>query len=267
MFCVAWNMILQKNVALNCIKSNGFSLIFRHVWFLYLSGNQPNGVPDHFGLTLNRANGGAKTRDKRGVTVCRVVGTGPCKANHHCCSGFCGKNEKCQTASPTDTATEESRIQRRRDGERCTADPQCRSRCCNPDTMKCGKKKHLCMEDVEKQKKKNGASCRLDRECESGCCGPPEYTCKHKKYMCIKDDKKKNGARCRLDSECKSGCCGPPEYTCKDKKYMCVKDQVGKGWKILGDWCTAHGQCVSNCCVRTCGWSTCTNKCSNTYLC
>ena len=191
---------------------------------------QRNDVPDRFGLTLNRANGGAQTREKRWVTVCRIVGAGPCKAHDQCCSNFCAKNETCQIGSATDTETEESRIGQRRKGERCTADSQCRSGCCNPVKMKCGDKRRMCLSDEPKQKK--------------------------------------NGARCSLDSECKSRCCNPDSnpYTCKARKYTCVRDVEKK--KARGDYCTAHRQCISNCCIRHCNLSSlCVYKCAYSSFC
>ena len=250
-----------------------FSLIFLSISFLYPLENQRNGVPGHFGLSLSRINVDAQTREKRWVTVCRIVGAGPCKAHDQCCSNFCAKNETCQIATnTTDTETEESRIGQRRKGERCTADSQCRSGCCNPVKMKCGDKRRMCLSDEPKQKK-NGARCSLDSECKSRCCNPDSnpYTCKDKKYTCIRDiqkKKKKNGSRCKEDSECESTCCNPDSnpYTCKARKYTCVRDVEKK--KVRGDYCTAHRQCISNCCIRHCNLSSlCVYKCAYSSFC
>ena len=76
-------------------------------------GKQNNDAPGDLDFNLSRIDVGSQAREKRWVKICRITGTGPCKANDQCCSGFCDKNKKCEMA----TTTEKNRISEDISGE------------------------------------------------------------------------------------------------------------------------------------------------------
>ena len=57
--------------------------------------NQHNHGINGLHFNIDQVDFDARAREKRGVTICRVAGTGPCTENSECCSKVCVNHVCC----------------------------------------------------------------------------------------------------------------------------------------------------------------------------
>lgn len=73
-----------------------------------------NDIGNAFGSELHEVDVDAQVREKRGVVVCKISGTGPCSGDGECCSAFCVNRVCClhkNTCNMTSIVQHENRMQ------------------------------------------------------------------------------------------------------------------------------------------------------------